>query len=187
MKKNETLKLIVITGGVGAGKTTFTGKIVSHLQSAGITIAGFLARGNETAGEPRSGYFLTDIASGDGYLLCSSNVAPVQVSTGKYYFFPGVIDWGINLLENGLKNGAEVMVMDEIGPLELIRHQGWRPALDSIVSIYRGTLILVIRESLLGEFAGQFTITPALILNPSIQDIDASCREVIKIINLTRP
>ena len=54
---------------------------------------------------------------------------------------------GSAALGRAATDGADLVIVDEFGPLELAS-QGWRGAVDSLVSIGQTLLLLVVREEL---------------------------------------
>lgn len=89
--------VVIITGDIQQGKTSFVKVIVQHLQQRKYRISGFLAL-TVLEGEHRSGFDLFDIQTSETMVLCS--LKPVQgwMKQGSFYFNP-----------LGLQKGNEIL------------------------------------------------------------------------------
>ncbi len=121
----------LVTGPVGAGKTTFLKDLVSELKKKGIKTAGLLAEGVIEDGE-KKGYRLVSVSDDEkkpfGYVKAKRG----KVSTGKFTFSPDAVRWGEDVLWKGVVNGKDVLIIDEVGSLEL-KGQGWARAIEGIL------------------------------------------------------
>src|SRR5664280_2140980 len=78
-------RVVIITGEIHVGKTTFAQKIVADLLEHNIRIAGFLSIGiNENV--IRTGFNLVDIGSSRQMELCSDKKNEKRLKFGRYYF-----------------------------------------------------------------------------------------------------
>ena len=82
-------------------------------------------------------------------------VEPGQPATvGVYRISEDAIDWAQKLLAAALLSGADWIVVDEIGPLELRRGGGFAFALPPLADSVRiPNAIVVVRETLADELA----------------------------------
>ena len=83
--RKDRPSVMVVTGDVRQGKTTFLKNVLRLLVSEGISAGGFLALGVHENDE-RTGFDLLDIAGGQTTPLCSIRPLPGAVQTGRYYF-----------------------------------------------------------------------------------------------------
>jgi nucleoside-triphosphatase THEP1 len=148
----------VITGAIGSGKTTVCRKLVSIARERGRTCGGVLT--TRAAG----GYlFVQDLLTGARAVLAGRLGAYTGPSTEKFSFNPEGIRFGLGAIARGM--AADLVVVDELGPLEL-DGQGFAPAVARIASREYGDLICVVRRELvwaflplLGENALVFVVT----------------------------
>ncbi|MEM3383420.1 MAG: NTPase [Nitrososphaerales archaeon] len=114
----EPIRVWLITGDPGVGKTTVLMKIMSIIRNYGYALGGMLCREIRVKGE-RTGFELMDVASGRKGVLAS-----VELNTG-----PRLGKYRVNLVdlaEIGAKslvdaiNFCDLIICDEIGPMELL-------------------------------------------------------------------
>lgn len=95
------------------------------------------------------------------------------VNIGKYFFSKELFDWGNEEIIKSAETGEEILIIDEIGPLEL-RGEGFAPALRKVLDIFsqKGKiLVIVIRKGLVEEVTGHFRISEYTLL-PSLKELD---------------
>jgi nucleoside-triphosphatase len=104
---------IAITGKPGCGKTTLCMRIFQRLKDE-FKISGVVTREVREKGK-RIGFLFHDLSTGEEIWLAHVE-NPSQTRVGKY----GVYVENISIISNRLKHrDAEVMIVDEIGPMEL--------------------------------------------------------------------
>ncbi len=132
MKKRQIVKpgIVIITGEVQQGKTTFAENIVNNLKKKDYKIAGFLSVAIHEKGE-RVGFNLFDIGTSRQIELCKSTGNERSVKIGRYFFNPKGLEKGFEILKSDNLSGKQLVVIDEIGPLEL-NDQGWCNAIEEI-------------------------------------------------------
>jgi len=114
----KTLKhLFFISGRPGVGKTTVLLRVAYGLRNKGYSIGGMLSREVRREGA-RIGFEIIDFATGQkGCLAHVNQLTGPQV--GKYRVNLDDLDQiGVNAIQNALRD-AEVVIVDEVGPMEL--------------------------------------------------------------------
>jgi nucleoside-triphosphatase len=107
---------IAVTGSPGIGKSTLVAKVAAF---AGMRVGGVLAR-DKRYKDRRIGFELLDLASGSVGMLADETGSGPQL--GKYRVHPEDLDGvGAVAIENALK--CELIVVDEVGPMELTSHR----------------------------------------------------------------
>lgn len=114
--------VIVLTGERGIGKSTVCRGTVGMAQSEGYTCGGILTLAHE------DGRDVLDVSSGDVRRLTLEVNAAQGVDQGRFCFDRQVLAWGSTLLIQATP--CDLLVVDEIGPLELERGGGWINAFD---------------------------------------------------------
>lgn len=141
--------LFIITGPRSAGKTTLCAGLVRLARQAGRQVAGVLSIGVFEDGQ-KVAIDVQDLRSGERRRLAQRRQAGqpvVGAQTPGWHFDPSALAWGNTLLQTATP--TDLLIVDELGPLELEQGQGWTaglPALDS--GFYRWSLV-VIRPELL--------------------------------------
>ncbi len=134
MNKPKQGNLIILTGPRGAGKTTLIGQLILTLQQQGVKLSG-LTSPAVFEGNQKTGITAVNLATGETRHLAVYDPKPADPAAEhkplNWSFDPVVITWGNLVLSNAVP--AEVLVVDEIGPLELLRGQGWSEAIPALI------------------------------------------------------
>jgi len=110
-------RLFFITGRPGIGKTTVLLNAANGLKTKGYSVGGMLSREVRQEGT-RIGFEIIDFATGQRGWLAHVN-QPTGPQVSKYRVNLHDLDQiGVNAIQNALKD-AEVVIVDEIGPMEL--------------------------------------------------------------------
>jgi len=141
--------VVLLTGPTGSGKTTLATALVEYLREQGVTVAGILAPGLLHEGR-RTGFDIVDLATGERAPLAREQHegGASHVRWSRFAFSAEGLALGNRALAVNAA-GAELVVVDEVGPLELAG-SGWAPALDALADSPAG-LVLVVRESVLED------------------------------------
>ena len=142
-------KLVIITGPRGAGKTTLCGKLIDQAREAGWRVAGVLSLARVVDGE-KTGIDVVDLASNERReLAVRSFTMPSEIRTTGYAFDSQAMAWANTVLAGS--SDCDLLVVDELGPLELRRHQGWQAGLDVLDRGNYRVALAVIRPELLED------------------------------------
>jgi nucleoside-triphosphatase len=148
MSQNPTLFLI--TGSRGAGKTTFCDQLARDAREAGWQVAGLISR-PIFSGPRRTAIDAEDQRTGDTRRLAvaAPEGEPPTPGTKSWQFDPAALAWGNQVLATATP--CDLLVVDELGPLELERGTGWQAGLSAVDSRQYAIALVVIRAELLGE------------------------------------
>jgi len=143
-------RLWLLTGERGSGKTRFCRLLVEKARATGWTVSGLLSPA-VFKGDTRIGMEVEDLSSHEVRPLAYSNACPgFTLRMGKWFFDPLAIAWGNEVLMKCLSSDAtprpihDLLVIDEIGPLELVHGKGWSAALEVLqeCSYQRGFVVV---------------------------------------------
>jgi nucleoside-triphosphatase THEP1 len=163
---NGRASIVILAGETGCGKTTKAGEVVETLRRQGLKVGGFLAPG-VIAGGRKAGFNLVDLSSGETVQLCSENVGDEQAVQrwGRFEFRREGLAFGREALTANATN-ADVLVVDEVGPLEL-GGGGWAETLDLAVSSFAGPILLVVRHALVDAVKSRWGSTDTIVWDAS--------------------
>ncbi|MFH1330935.1 MAG: nucleoside-triphosphatase [Actinomycetota bacterium] len=143
----------LVTGERGAGKTTFCRVLVEaarsarpRLVAAGILSLKVLVDGAEVAIDA------VDVASGQRRRLAfrrAGTDAAAGPSTIRWQFDAGALAWGDALLRSATP--CDLLVIDELGPLEFDRGEGWVGGLAAVDGAAYLAAFVAVRPELLGR------------------------------------
>ena len=133
-------RLFLVTGRPGVGKTTVLLNAANELKTKGYTVGGMLSREVRQEGA-RIGFEIVDFATGQRGWLAHVN-QPTGPQVSKYRVDLHDLDQiGVNAIRNALKD-AEVVIIDEIGPMELFS-SAFRQVIKHVVGNQKLTLGVV--------------------------------------------
>ena len=141
--------LFLVTGLSGAGKTTWCGDLVRQAQARGLRVAGLWSPAVFENGR-KTGIDLVALHSQARRRLANlRDKTPVALATIQWAFDPEVIAWGNAVLRELPQN--DLLIVDELGPLEFIRQEGLLEGLRLIDDGRYRVAMVVIRPSLLPQ------------------------------------
>lgn len=138
-------RAVVITGETGSGKTTLLTQVVAALRARGVHLGGFVAPGSWRDGR-RWGFEVVDLGSGRREPLAAREGPPDWLPAGGFRVNPAGLEVGRAALRAAREGGAQVVVVDEVGPWELAGH-GWAAELDALAAAPPPLLLLVVRRA----------------------------------------
>jgi nucleoside-triphosphatase THEP1 len=133
-------RILLISGKQGVGKTTLCRKVVLQAQAAGRTCGGVLTFAVEGT-ERRA---VVNVQTGEARPL---TVSQGGVRLGRFRFDPRTLEWGKEILARAIP--CDLFVVDEIGPLEIERQEGWVRALDLLRDGSFRLALIVVRPELI--------------------------------------
>ncbi|MBC7222458.1 DUF2478 domain-containing protein [Candidatus Bipolaricaulota bacterium] len=143
--QKEGKRGLILTGPIGSGKTRSALALAQALSEKGIPLGGVLSPRVMVAGKT-VGYLVRDLRSGKELLLCSQD--PPGIRFRRYFFRPEALAFANEVLIKAAKE-AEVVVVDEVGPLEL-SGGGFAPGLKACFAS-SAFLVLTVRPALVPE------------------------------------
>lgn len=161
-------KILLLSGTSGSGKTTLCLKLLKKLKTHPIHIAGVICP-PAFEGSDKTGILLLDLTSGEERLLARlRRESDAGISTQRWNFSEENMLWGNERLASAVP--CDVLIVDELGPLEFERGLGFTNAFAAIDSgMYRGALV-VIRPSLLEQAFRRWPTAQAFIMDESNRD-----------------
>jgi nucleoside-triphosphatase len=123
-------RLLFITGRPGIGKTTVLLNVANRLKEQGCKVGGMVSKEAKLEGT-RVGFEIIDFATNQkGWLAHVNQPSGPQVS--KYKVNVSDLDQiGVKAIRNALKD-ADVVIVDEIGPMELFS-QAFKQCIEDVI------------------------------------------------------
>lgn len=145
----------ILSGKSGTGKTRFLKQVTTELRAAGQRVAGVISPMIIKDGL-RIGYDIIDLSTGERAKLARVWEEGVEIE-GKFRFLPEGLDLASRALDRACNGEWDLVVVDEIGPLEL-RDRGFALWVRNLVTLSPPKLILVVRPWLVQQVVQKFGI-----------------------------
>ena len=169
------MMLFLWTGPKHSGKTTGAAQLARQARQEGFRVAGLLAPSIYREGH-LVGFDALDLQSGARCLLAVRRDDPGGI--GPFHFMEAGLRLGHQALDAAATDGADLVIVDEFGPLELAA-RGWRGAVDALVRTGRTPLLLVVRQELAGAVQEAYASVPCKVLDAAAPE---SVPEVIRLL-----
>jgi nucleoside-triphosphatase THEP1 len=181
--------IVILSGESGSGKTTICTRVVTLARARGLKVAGVLTP-SRLAGGCKVGLDVEDVRTGQHRPLAEPCAEPRQSSvdatdgpaTESWHFHIDGLAWGTMVLRRATP--CDLLVIDELGPLELVQSQGWTISFDLLrASRYRLALV-VVRPALLPYFRERLGRVELLTLTVTGANHDALPGEILALLDL---
>ena len=139
--QRNKLRVILLTGRPGVGKTTMVNRVYEHYSKNGFKIEGLTTR-EVREGGARTGFMITDLSSGkEGWLARKDPGIGPRV--GSYVVVSDDLEKiGVAALERSMNGAADLVIVDEIGPMEMTS-VSFRNNIAKVLSGYRAVIATV--------------------------------------------
>ncbi len=180
--------IYVITGAKGSGKSTVCARVAREAAKSGLTVRGVLTERGDVE-DPASPRRVVDLRTGESRPFGSQNrergrshrqdarqettvnqAGTSDPLTPGWDFYSGVFEWVTEFLSRATP--CDLLVIDELGPLELLGGRGWASALEFVRSQAYGIALVVCRPQLIDVLRAQLDPIPAAFLDVTPQSRD---------------
>jgi len=147
-----TAGVLLLTGEIHIGKTTVCQSVIAQARRCGWSVAGLLSPTLFDSNGQRAAVEMIDLWTAERRTLAILNRETEGPRLGPYHFDPQTLRWGHSVIDEAIARGCDLLVVDEIGRLELEQDAG----LGIVPLLAGGPLplsLLVVRSSLLWLFA----------------------------------
>jgi nucleoside-triphosphatase THEP1 len=160
-------RIVILTGQRGAGKSTVCSKTVDLAQARGYTCGGIITLRRTTPGCVTDCRDVLDVRTGHLRRLTvkvepDPSAANSIVIQGRFRFDPQTLAWAEDVLAHATP--SHLFVVDELGPLEIIRGQGWKKAFDVLGKDAFRLALVVVRPELVDQARLRLPPNPTTIL-----------------------
>jgi len=136
------------------------------------------------AGGRRVGLDVQDVAEGRVRPLAETVGVTVGPSMGRFRFHAEGIRWGSETLLRA--QDCDLLIVDELGPLELLEGDGWHVALDVLRTGTYGLALVVVRPALVSRFMEVLVRPPAITVNVTPDNRDDLPGQIVALLSASR-
>jgi len=169
-------KVVLITGARGVGKTHLCQKVAELAGDRGHCCAGVISRA-VFDGEDRVAIIMVDVATNAERTLALADDEPGELRWGRYRFVPATLEWGSDLLTGAAP--CDLLIIDELGPLELVLGQGLVAALDVLYEGAFSLALVVVRPELLDTVRGRLRKAETIVVEVDLENRDQLPRQIV--------
>ena len=153
-------RLILWRGQKHSGKTTAAGRLIEQARKEGFNVAGLLAPAVYSGGR-LLGFDLINLRTGGRVALAETK--KTNSGNGPFNLEDAGLRFGAEALKPDKVKEAELIIIDEFGPLELAGG-GWRRNVDSLLRSTGALILLVVRDELVETVENIYQDIPAGVL-----------------------
>ncbi|MBN1814583.1 MAG: hypothetical protein JXA14_22275 [Anaerolineae bacterium] len=158
--------LIILTGERRVGKTTVCREAITLAQAEEYACGGII-----TLAQPDGELDVLDVSSGETRRLTLPPDAKPAIVQGRFRFDPDTMDWGNVALTRAIP--CQLLVVDEVGPLELEQGRGWTKAFDVLQRGDFALALIVVRPELLVKAQLRLPSSATTVLKVTPEDRDS--------------
>lgn len=145
----------LLTGPVGVGKTTIAQRVVDLARQQGLVCGGVLAPAITDHRGQKIGVCGIDLRTGERRTLARTDRDLGGPAVGVYSFDGEALAWTVRVVEQALDPcttpPCDLVIVDEIGKLELWQGVGLAPILSHLSTPRRPWVLVLVRDFLLAE------------------------------------
>ncbi len=168
-------RVCILTGRRGVGKTTVCRQTIALARAQGVTCGGILTRRYDGIRE------VHDVSTGDVRSLTWGPTGEPAVVQGRFRFDPEAFRWANRVLSRA--GPCDLLVIDEIGPLELERGQGWVTAFKVLRDGAYKSALVVVRPELVACAQLRLPGTTSQVLTATRENRESLPTVVIEMLN----
>ncbi len=172
-------QVILLTGPSRAGKTTVCRRVLTEARERGLRVAGVLTEDGE-APDGTALQLVRDLRTGALRPLAAEGApargggAPAQRNGPgprlRWSFNEEGVELGRHALEAALHEPCDLLIVDQIGPLELHHGEGWTIAPQAIAHAPCRLALVVVNPSVLDELRRRIGACEVVEVDPATRD-----------------
>jgi nucleoside-triphosphatase len=137
----------IITGPREVGKTRFCANLIKKAREQNMIVEGMICP-PEYSKKEKTSIGIENLKTGEKFILARVRSGETEgLLTDHWIFDPDVMEWGNQVL--GEVQPCDLLVVDELGPLEFNRGEGWQNGLHLLDGRKFQIAVVVIRPELI--------------------------------------
>ena len=169
-------RTIIMTGERGVGKPTGCQRVVALARASQYSCGGLL-----TLAHPDGSRDVLDVGSGDERRLTLPPNSDQGVVQGCFRFDPETLAWGNDVLSRIL--ACDLLVVDELGPLEIKRGRGWVRAFDVLRDASFRLAVVVVRPELVVQAQLRLPTSATTVFTVTLENRDSLPEGLVQILH----
>lgn len=167
-------EIMLITGDLESGKTNLCLDLFQAARESGFRVGGVVSPA-VFEGNQKTAIDVLDLKSGIRKRLAALGAhQQSSLETKRWSFYPEAVDWANRKLLESVP--CDLLIVDELGPLEFQRHEGWVNGFSALESGEFQLAFVVIRPSLIEKAAKRWSISRTIDLDDADTDLLQAAR-----------
>ncbi len=146
-------RVLLLTGQIGSGKSTVAARVAALAKERGLRCDGLLCQARLDERGRKVGIDGLRLGTGERRLLADRDLSRPGLRYGIWRFEPGAMEWSLGLLLDAIRQRPDVLVVDEIGPMELLENRGLAPVIPELAAGKVPLAIVLVRRGFLDALA----------------------------------
>jgi nucleoside-triphosphatase THEP1 len=140
----------LLTGPIGAGKTTVAERVAGLAREQGLACGGLLAPALKDGLGTKIGIWGVDLHTEERRILARVDREMGGPRVGAYSFDAATLSWAVDAIGSAMGR-CDLLIVDEIGKLELWSNAGLAPLLPRLALGAAARSLVLVRQALLAE------------------------------------
>lgn len=187
----------LLTGAVGVGKTSVAEQLVDLARCQGIACGGLLAPALINHCGQKVGIYGVDLLSGERRILARTDCDLGGPAAGPYSFDKPALAWALSVIElamSPVETGAgnlvrcDLVIVDEIGKLELWWGHGLAPVLPRLAAGETARSLVLVRDALLADLQRRLEAVDPIVFRVTEQNRAGLAPQILeRLLSLSYP
>ncbi len=151
---------ILITGEKRVGKSTLAARVAARAQNKGLEVGGIIAEATWKDDGSKDGIEVYNPASGERRRLANVIHDSRTPTIGEYAFEMKTADWALEVMQQALASPLDLVIIDEMGRLELFYGCGYAPLVPLFKQAQSRIVIILVRNGYVNTLIEKSGIEP---------------------------
>jgi nucleoside-triphosphatase THEP1 len=158
LRESPLKNIFIVTGDRASGKTSLLAALTEEFRQRKRSVGGILSPVVQMD-SIRTGYDVINILTGERVPLCRNEPDGIGIKIGEWIFRDDGIQFGRTALDPSSSTACDLIIIDEVGPLEL-ENKVWASSIDRLIGSSHCPIILVVREHLIEKVQDRWSFIP---------------------------
>lgn len=141
--------VLLLTGQIGCGKSTVAARVAALAEAHGLRCDGLLCPARLDDQGRKVGIDGLRLGTGERRPLADRDLSQSGLRCGIWRFEPGAMEWMLAALMDAIRRRPDVLVVDEIGPMELLENRGLAPVIPELKAGKVPLAVVLVRRAFL--------------------------------------
>jgi nucleoside-triphosphatase THEP1 len=180
-KSSDGRKILILTGSIRGGKTTFARELTGFLKKEKIRVAGILSE-RVMEGSSTTGYDIVNIQTGERWAFLRQGSEESMERIGRFVISQGGLESGRRILHSLAGKEKQIVIIDEVGLLEL-KDGGWAGCITNLLTGPSPYILMTVRDIYVEDVKKKWDLDNAEVIDISNADPVSTFKLILNYIN----